>query len=335
MAYFDTKYTFRLGELYCGPGGLAYGALHAHSRNGLLDVQHVWANDVDPDTCATYRNNICPENPDSVICKDVRSLNIQKLAPINAFAYGFPCNSFSSIGEHQGMENEKFGRLYWYGIEVLRTFKPLWFIAENVSGIRTAGTNDFKQILTDMEESGYKLTVHLYKAEEYGVPQIRHRYIIVGIRGDLPVEFHVPSPEPYKNIDVTAGHALADIPEWASNNDVKKLTQRVIGKLEHTLPGQNIWQAMKIRIFRMNTASRSITAFLRFTGSCVLISRVILSQRMVEGELGDTIGMALGNSQIAREHVFRLSLTLIRLRGNIPLCAARSAWQYLANYRGL
>lgn len=49
MAYFDTKYTFRLGELYCGPGGLAYGALHAHSRNGLLDVQHVWANDVDPD----------------------------------------------------------------------------------------------------------------------------------------------------------------------------------------------------------------------------------------------------------------------------------------------
>lgn len=74
MAYFDTKYTFRLGELYCGPGGLAYGALHAHSRNGLLDVQHVWANDVDPDTCATYRNNICPENPDSVICKDVRSL---------------------------------------------------------------------------------------------------------------------------------------------------------------------------------------------------------------------------------------------------------------------
>ena len=245
MAYFDTKYTFRLGELYCGPGGLAYGALHAHSRNGLLDVQHVWANDVDPDTCATYRNNICPENPDSVICKDVRSLNIQKLAPINAFAYGFPCNSFSSIGEHQGMENEKFGRLYWYGIEVLRTFKPLWFIAENVSGIRTAGTNDFKQILTDMEESGYKLTVHLYKAEEYGVPQIRHRYIIVGIRGDLPVEFHVPSPEPYKNIDVTAGHALADIPEWASNNDVKKLTQRVIGNLEHTLPGQNIWQAMK------------------------------------------------------------------------------------------
>ena len=84
---------------------------------------------------------------------------------------------------------------------------------------------------TDMEESGYKMTVHLYKAEEYGVPQIRHRYIIVGIRADLPVEFHVPSPEPYKDIDVTAGHALAGIPEWASNNEVKKLTQRVIGKV--------------------------------------------------------------------------------------------------------
>ena len=245
MAYINERYTFRLGELYCGPGGLAYGALHALSGNDLLDVQHVWANDVDEDTCNTYRKNICPDDPESVMCKDVRELDIHNLDPINAFAYGFPCNSFSSIGEHQGMGNEKFGKLYWYGIEVLRIFHPLWFIAENVSGIRTAGTNDFKRILNDMEESGYKLTVHLYKAEEYGVPQIRHRYIIVGIRNDLPVEFHVPSPEPYRNIDISAGTALKDIPDWASNNETKKLTNRVIGKLQHTLPGQNIWQAMK------------------------------------------------------------------------------------------
>lgn len=245
MTLFENGHTFKLGELYCGPGGLAYGALHAQSSNGLLKVEHSWANDVDEDTCNTYRNNICPESPDSVICGDVRNLDIKSLPKIDAFAYGFPCNSFSSIGEHQGMENKKFGKLYWYGIEVLRTFKPLWFIAENVSGIRTAGSSDFLQILNDMEESGYKLTVHLYRAEEYGIPQIRHRYIIVGIRNDLPVEFRVPSPEPYKNIDVSVKTALSNIPEWASNNEVKKLTAQVIGKLEHTLEGQNIWRAMK------------------------------------------------------------------------------------------
>ncbi len=64
-------------------------------------------------------------------------------------------------------------------------------MAENVSGIRSAGSDDFQIILKDMRESGYRLVTHLYKAEEYGVPQTRHRVIIVGIREDLDVEFKV------------------------------------------------------------------------------------------------------------------------------------------------
>lgn len=236
---------FKLGELFCGPGGIAYGAVHSRSSDGQYGIQHVWANDYDEDTCNTYRDNICRDDPDSVFCCDVRNFPIDAMKDIDAFAYGFPCNSFSVQGEHKGMENEEFGKLYLYGIEVLERFHPKWFIAENVSGIRTAGSSDFQVILSSMRDAGYKLNVHLYKAEEYGVPQIRHRYIIVGIRNDLGVEYHIPSTEPYKEYDVSAGNALKDIPEEAANNEVKKLTPRVIGKLEHTLPGQNIWQAMK------------------------------------------------------------------------------------------
>lgn len=236
---------FKLGELFCGPGGLAYGAVHSESSNGEYGIKHVWANDYDEDTCNTYRRNICPDDPESVICTDVRELPINEMKPIDAFAYGFPCNSFSVQGEHKGIENEEFGGLYLYGIKVLETFHPKWFIAENVSGIRTAGSSDFQTILSAMRGAGYKLNVHLYKAEEYGVPQIRHRYIIVGIRSDLDVVFRIPSTELYKNVDISARTALKDIPFDAANNDKKKLTDRVIGKLEHTLPGQNIWQAMK------------------------------------------------------------------------------------------
>ena len=47
------KHTFKLGELFCGPGGLACGAVNAKSDNGLLDVEHAWANDYDSDTCET------------------------------------------------------------------------------------------------------------------------------------------------------------------------------------------------------------------------------------------------------------------------------------------
>ena len=111
------------------------------------------------------------------------------------------------------MANEKFGQLYWYGIEVLKIYQPKWFVAENFSGIRSAGSGDFQIILDDMRAAGYKFNVNLYKAEQYGVPQTRHRVIIVGIRNDLPVEFHVPGPKMYASCDITARTALAEIPD--------------------------------------------------------------------------------------------------------------------------
>lgn len=237
------KTNFKLGELYCGPGGLACGALRSKSDDGLLTISHAWANDYDPDTCETYRKNICPENPDTVYCGDVRKLNIDDLEDIDAFAYGFPCNSFSNVGEHEGLANEKFGQLYWYGIEVLKKHKPKWFMAENVSGIRSAGSNDFNIILDDMREAGYKLTTHLYKAEDYGVPQTRHRVIIVGIRDDIDVEFKVPSPEPYKNCDISSRTALSGITADMPNTEKRALSDTVVARLSYIKPGQNVWQA--------------------------------------------------------------------------------------------
>lgn len=234
---------FRLGELFCGPGGLAYGAIKSHSNDGMHSIEHAWATDYDGDSCATYIANICPNDPDTVICKDVRNLDIGILSPIDAFAYGFPCNSFSNVGKHKGLSNEKFGQLYWYGVEVLRKFRPKWFIAENVSGIKSAGNNDFQIILKDLRESGYKLTAHLYRAEEYGVPQRRHRVIIVGIRDDLNIEFKVPSPEIYTGTDISTRTALSGIPIYAKNNEVRNLSENVISRLTFIKPGENIWQA--------------------------------------------------------------------------------------------
>ena len=237
------KRVFRLGELFCGPGGIACGALRSRSLDGNFSVTHAWANDYDSDTCETYRKNICPNDPDSVLCCDVRSLDINKLAPIDAFCYGFPCNSFSNVGEHKGFENKKFGQLYWYGIEVLRTHKPEWFVAENVSGIRSAGSGDFETILNDMRESGYKLNVNLYKSEQYGIPQTRHRIIIVGIRKDIPIEYRIPSPTLYSECDISARTALSGISDTSPNNDSRKLSPDVKRRLSYILPGENIWQA--------------------------------------------------------------------------------------------
>ncbi len=234
---------FRLGELYCGPGGLACGALRSESDDGRFKLSHAWANDYDFDSCETYRKNICPNDPSSVHYGDVRELDIKGLGDIDAFAYGFPCNSFSNVGEHKGIANEKFGQLYWYGIEVLRHYQPDWFMAENVSGIRSAGTNDFQTILNDMRESGYKLVANLYKSELYGVPQTRHRVIIVGIRDDIDLEFKVPSPNMYKDCDISSRTALSGITMDMPNSEIRVLSDTVIKRLSYIRPGQNVWQA--------------------------------------------------------------------------------------------
>ena len=94
-----------------------------------------------------------------------------------------------------------------------------------------------------MREAGYKLNVHLYKAEEYGVPQTRHRVIIVGIHKDEAVKYRVPDPAVYANCDVTARTALANIPENAPNNEVRKLADKVVRRLSYIKPGENVWQA--------------------------------------------------------------------------------------------
>ena len=245
-----SKEVFRMGELFCGPGGIACGAHRAVSDDGEKSIVHAWANDVDQDTCDTYIKNICDGDGSSVYCGDVRDLDISSLGPIDAFAYGFPCNSFSNVGEHQGLENDKFGQLYTFGVEVLKQYQPKWFLAENVSGIRSAGDgNHFKIILEDLADAGYELVTNMYKFEEYGIPQTRHRIIFVGIRNDLSekgIKFRVPSPEPYKNCDISARTALSNIPEDAPNNEVRKLQEKVRRRLSYIKPGQNIWQAENV-----------------------------------------------------------------------------------------
>ena len=167
------------------------------------------------------------------------------MGDIDALAFGFPCNDFSVVGEQKGF-NGTFGPLYSYGIKVLKRYKPLWFLAENVGGLKSANEGKaFEKIKEDMIEAGYRIYPNLYKFEQYGVPQARHRMIIVGIRADLPYEFKIPSPEPYKNIDVTCKTALEvpPIPKDVANNELTKQSHQVVERLKYIKPGQNAFTA--------------------------------------------------------------------------------------------
>lgn len=237
---------FRLGELFCGPGGIACGAkLCANSVPGYK-IEHLWATDYDSDTCKTYTQNICPDNPESVICHDVRTLDLDSLdefGAIDSLAFGFPCNDFSVVGEQKGF-NGIYGPLYTYGIKVLEKYNPKWFFAENVGGLKSANNgNAIEVIFEAMKKAGYRIYPNLYKFEEYGIPQARHRIIIIGIREDLPYEFKIPSPSLYEFKSCKDAIENPPIKSDAPNNEMPKQSDIVVERLKHILPGQNAFTA--------------------------------------------------------------------------------------------
>jgi DNA (cytosine-5)-methyltransferase 1 len=261
-----TNINYRLGELFCGPGGIALGAKNAlvHFNSSIGTISHAWATDYDSDTCDTYRKNICPENPGSVICHDIRTLDYEILASISeidGLAFGFPCNDFSVVGEQKGIHGN-FGPLYSYGVRALTMFRPKWFLAENVSGLRNANDGKaFDMILNSFKDSGYNIVPHLYKFEKYGVPQNRHRIIIIGIRDDIPTKFRVPSPEPYANNDVSSRNAIQNppIPNDAPNHELTKQSNSVMERLKHIKPGENAFNANLPDHLKLNVKGAKIS----------------------------------------------------------------------------
>lgn len=243
---------FKLGELFCGPGGIAKGALTADIGNPDWRIEHTWANDYDASTCRTYVKNICPNRPESVICEDVHKLNLEGLESIDALAFGAPCNDFSLVGKMKGFKG-KYGPLYSYGIKVLEKHKPLWFMFENVSGIKSANDGKaFEKIQEEMKQAGYKLYPNLYYFEQYGIPQARHRMIIIGIRNDLPFAFKIPS---YKCYSIkSCRQALEEPPILvnAFNNELTNQSRIVVERLGYIGPGENAWSAKLPKYLQLN-----------------------------------------------------------------------------------
>lgn len=249
---------FRVGELYSGPGGVGMGAALAQVQvgNQLFRTEPAWTNDYDRDSCETWERNVLGYYKQhkkftgdcKVIHGDVREIDFDNLADVDGLMFGFPCNDFSLVGEHKGFDGE-FGPLYSYGVKVLEKHadlerRPKWFLAENVGGITSSNEGAaFEKILLDLENAGYRITPHKYKLEQYGIPQARHRVIIVGIRKDLELEFKVPSPSEKRK---TAGEALANIPHWATNQERTKQSATVVERLSYIEPGENVWNAQNL-----------------------------------------------------------------------------------------
>jgi DNA (cytosine-5)-methyltransferase 1 len=96
---------------------------------------------------------------------------------------GFPCQDFSHAGKRKGFDADR-GTLYQSYVEVVKRVKPIIFVAENVNGLLTMAGNPIQKIMDDFAAVGYEVKYQLIKCEDFGIPQTRHRVIIMGIRLD-------------------------------------------------------------------------------------------------------------------------------------------------------
>ena len=255
----------RVAELFCGAGGFAQGAKNA-------GFEHIWGVDNHEDSCKTFEKNQKCEAFHQNIEDFAKPSNLKKIkrdfGKIDGLLFGFPCNDFSLVGKKEKMEG-KFGGLYRYACKVLNFFEPEFFVAENVTSLskklkfnsseqvlvkdvfdkeklQNQNYQNFKKIMGDLancSKHGYRIYADNYKFEEYGIPQTRHRIILVGFREDYfrKNKINFERPEKNKGPQKTCKEALDEIPDGMEHTEKTKHDERVIRRLKKTAEGKNVW----------------------------------------------------------------------------------------------
>lgn len=185
-------------EICAGAGGQALG-LH------MAGFHHVALVEYESEYCDVLKQNM----PDwNVICGDVHSFDGKPYAGVDLFAGGVPCPPFSVASKQLGQEDER--DLFPEAIRLIGEIRPRAVMLENVRGLLDPKFNEYRQFILDaIEGLGYSVQIKLLNASDYGVPQLRPRVIIIGIRNDEPRSFQYPVPHP-ENAP-TVGETLKDL----------------------------------------------------------------------------------------------------------------------------
>lgn len=200
--------SIRVVSLFSGCGGMDLGLIGGFDFLGQhypkTGFEIIWANEINPAACKTYRTNFAHPILEGDIAEHID--NLPSTADI--VVGGFPCQDISINGKMLGVKGKR-SSLYTYIVEAVKRVQPKVFIAENVGGLLLKqNAYSLEKILEDFNSLGYNVSYQLYHCEDYGVPQTRERVIFVGTRKDLPT-FTPPTPSVFEPI--TAQEALQDL----------------------------------------------------------------------------------------------------------------------------
>lgn len=211
-------------EICAGAGGQALGLEQA-------GFNHVVLVEYEEEYCKCLKENRPGWN---VLCQDVHNFDgVPYTGQIDLLAGGVPCPPFSVAGKQLGENDER--DLFPQMLRLVKEINPKVVMIENVKGFLGNSFNDYRnQILKTLDVLGYYTHIQLLNASDYGVPQLRPRVVIVGIRKSLKDIFQFPDKEVDSSLSV--GKCLYDLMGQKGWNRLEEWSL-VANKIAPTLVG--------------------------------------------------------------------------------------------------
>lgn len=207
-------------SLFSGAGGMDIGAESTLRINIKVSLD-CWS-----DACATMRGFF--QERVYVLEKDISSIedplhlwqqtSNEVDAPDLIFG-GPPCQAFSQAGKQKGVIDSR-GSMIFEFLRFVERLNPPFFVMENVSNLKGVGGGSlYQQILENMKNLGYNVSVGLLLAADFGVPQLRRRLFFLGCRKEIgnitfPLPTHSSQIELFRlKPYTTVGEAFTNLPE--------------------------------------------------------------------------------------------------------------------------
>jgi len=170
-------------ELCAGGGGQAVG-LEGAAFKHLALVEY------EAGCCTTLRANRPEWN---TIQEDVREFRGSPYVGADLVAAGVPCPPFSVAGKQLGADDER--DMFPATMEVIRAIRPRAVLIENVPGLSQARFQTYRDgLVATLSRLGYATAWQVLQAADYGVAQLRPRFVLVGFRDGGLEAFRWPTP---------------------------------------------------------------------------------------------------------------------------------------------